>query len=119
MLQPPIDKSAQPSIMTPEEVALFLRKSVSWVYKHWQNLGGVKLGGSLIFPSMEDLYEYLFGKREGLPVRLHSERGEVHGSMVQNKKGRSGSRGKKKGGGGKSEAGNGRDADRHNILGVG
>jgi hypothetical protein len=114
-----IDTPYPYAILTAEETARFLHKSLSWVYKHWRELGGVKLGGSLIFPSMEDLYEHLFGKREGLPVRLHSEGGEVHGSMVQNEKGRSGSRGKKKGGNKKSEAGTGRDADRHNLLGVG
>ena len=45
-----IDKERAPVVMLPEDVALFLRKSVSWVYKHWQELGGVKIGGSIIFP---------------------------------------------------------------------
>jgi hypothetical protein len=73
-------------ILTHEEVAKYLRKSVSWVYKNWKVLGGRKLGGSLFFPSKEDLYESIFQKREGLEVRLHPERDETHGSMVQNKK---------------------------------
>ena len=38
-------------ILTVEEVALYLRKSTSWVYKNWQALGGRKLRGSLFFPS--------------------------------------------------------------------
>ena len=46
----------------------------------------MKLGGSLFFPSKEDLYERLFGKRKGFRLRFHSERREVHGSMVQTKK---------------------------------
>jgi len=46
--------------MTSEEVAQFLHKSPSWVYKNWQLLGGVKLRGSLFFPNKEDLYEHLF-----------------------------------------------------------
>jgi hypothetical protein len=49
-----IDKNLSPEIMTPEEVALYLRKSTSWVYKHWQELGGRKLGGSLFFPRKEE-----------------------------------------------------------------
>jgi len=39
-----------PDIMTPEEVARFLRKSPSWVYKHARELGARKLGGFSIFP---------------------------------------------------------------------
>jgi hypothetical protein len=49
-----IDNPFSPDIMTPEEVALFLRKSPSWVYKHARELGARKLGGSLFFPNKED-----------------------------------------------------------------
>ena len=59
-----VDNASKGAIMTPEDVARFLKKSLSWVYKHWQELGGVKLGGSLLFPSKEDLYVSLFGKRQ-------------------------------------------------------
>ena len=52
-----IDRLPEPEIMTPEEVACYLKKSLSWVYKHWQILGGVKLGGSILFPSKEELHE--------------------------------------------------------------
>jgi hypothetical protein len=45
------DSNLGPGIMTPEEVAQFLRKSVSWVYKNWEALGGRKLKGSLFFPN--------------------------------------------------------------------
>ena len=45
-----IDKERAPVVMLPEDVALFLRKSVSWVYKHWRELGGVKVGGLHYFP---------------------------------------------------------------------
>jgi predicted DNA-binding transcriptional regulator AlpA len=57
-----VDTNSDRDILTPEEVALFLRKSLSWVYKHWQELGGRKLAGSLLFPKKEDLYELLFRK---------------------------------------------------------
>jgi len=52
------------NILTPEEVAQYLRKSLSWVYKNWQILGGRKLRGSLFFPKKEELYERIFYKRE-------------------------------------------------------
>ena len=68
-----IDRLPEPEIMTPEEVASYLKKSLSWVYKHWQILGGVKLGGSLFFPRKEDLMSVIFGKRQGVEVRLHPE----------------------------------------------
>ena len=92
-----IDKENNLEIMTPEEVARYLRKSLSWVYKNWQVLGSVKLGGSLLFPKKEDLYERLFGKREGMEVRLHPEGGQVHRSLVQNQKPGQTGRSKKKG----------------------
>jgi hypothetical protein len=50
MEQITIDTEFEHDILTVEEVALYLRKSPSWVYKHWQVLGGRKLGGSLFFP---------------------------------------------------------------------
>ena len=49
--------------MSPEAIAQFLRKSVSWVCKHSKELGDVKLGGSLLFSSKEDLHERLFKKK--------------------------------------------------------
>ncbi len=38
-----VDTKTEHDILTLEEVALFLRKSPSWVYKHWRELGGRKL----------------------------------------------------------------------------
>ncbi len=102
-------------ILTPEEVAQFLRKSLSWVYKHWQELGGRKLGGSLFFPNKEDLYEYIFSKKQGMAVRLHPEGNQTHGSLVQNKKRSTTGRSKKEGGITKAEAGEG-DFNRHGLL---
>ena len=91
-----IDKKSTADIMTPEEVALFLRKSTSWVYKNWQELGGRKLGGSLMFPGKEDLYERLFCQGKGVEIRLHLEKEQVHGSLVQNQSESKGGRGKTK-----------------------
>jgi hypothetical protein len=91
-----IDKKSTADIMTPEEVALFLRKSTSWVYKNWQELGGRKLGGSLMFPGKEDLYERIFCQGKGVEVRLHLRKEQVHRSLVPNKSKSKGGRGKAK-----------------------
>jgi len=104
--------------MTPDEVAQFFQKSTSWVYKHWKELGGVKLGGSLFFPSEEELYERIFGNKQGVEVRLHQQRGQAHGSLVQNEKRGSTSRSDKKGGIKESTTDSG-NHNRHGILGVG
>jgi hypothetical protein len=58
-------------IITPEETAQYLNKSLSWVYKNADLLGAMKLGGSLFFPAKEDLYERIFCQRKGMEVRLH------------------------------------------------
>ena len=118
MNQTTLDSKNKYEIMTPEEVARYLQKSISWVYKNWQVLGGRKLRGSLFFPRKEDLYERLFNKGKGMEVRLHPKGKQVHVDLVQNKSRGKTSRSKKKGGDQKSEA---RDTDpnRHGILGVG
>lgn len=38
-----------PQIMTPKETARLLQKSLKWVYRNAQALGGSKIGGSLFF----------------------------------------------------------------------
>jgi len=113
-----IDSQKKFDIMTPEEIAHYLHKSVSWVYKNWQVLGGRKLRGSLFFPNKEDLYERLFHTEEGVEVRLHPEGNQVHGVMVRNKSQGQTGRNKKKGGDITPEAGEG-DTNRHGILGSG
>ena len=112
-----VDKAFQCEIMTPEEVARYLHKSLSWVYKNWRVLAGRKLRGSLIFPSKGDLYEHLFYKKEGLEVRLHPQRNQAHQRLVRNQDQGQAGRGTKKGGDIKSEAEG--DPNRHGILGVG
>lgn len=104
--------------MTPEEVAQYLRKSLSWVYKNWQILGGRKLGGSLFFPRKEDLYERLFHKGERVEMRLHPQGNQTHVNLVQNKSRGQAGRIRQKKGGKKSKA---RDTDpnRHGILRAG
>ena len=113
-----VDRNDKLDILTVEDVAQYFRKSVSWVYKNWKVLGGRKLGGSLLFPRKENLYERLFNKGEGVEVRFHPEGDQVHGSLVQNKNTGKASRGKKKGGIKESKAGRG-DPNRHGLLGIG
>jgi hypothetical protein len=105
-------------IMTPEEAAEFLHKSVSWVYKYWQELGGRKLGGSLFLPGKEDLHELLFSKGKGVEIRLHSERNPAHKCLVQDKSGSQTGRSKKKGGDTASETIS-TDPNRHGLFGTG
>lgn len=120
---PCVDKKKQLEVLHPEDVAQFLRKSVSWVYKHWKDLGGVKIGGSILFPNEETLYEHLFHRRKGVEVRLHPEETTVHRPMVSDEKRGKASRSKKKGGNSKpgdssDNDGGGEDPNRHNLLGV-
>jgi hypothetical protein len=113
-----VDNDFEYAIMIPEEVARYLHKSLSWVYKNWQLLGGRKLRGSLFFPRKEDLYERLFGKGEGVEVRFHSQRDQVHKHLVRNKKQGEASGSKKKGGDTQPKTGEG-DPNRHGLLGTG
>jgi hypothetical protein len=116
-----IDKKSTADIMTPEEVALFLRKSTSWVYKNWQELGGRKLGGSLMFPGKEDLYERIFCQGKGVEVRLHLRKDQVHRSLVQNQSKSKGGRGKAKRGAKKPKdiGANSDKANRHGLFDIG
>ncbi len=113
-----IDTNFQNEIMTPEEVAQYLRKSLSWVYKNWKILGARKLGGSLIFPKKEDLYEHIFQKRERMEVRNHPKGNQVYKSLVQDKKSGERSRSNQKGGDKKSKTEN-NNPNRHGLLGFG
>lgn len=108
------------NILTPEETAQYLKKSISWVYKNAGILGGRKLGGSLFFPAKEDLYEFIFCQRKGVEVRLHPERKTLHRNMVQNQKRGQADRGQKKGGNTKPRSSDDQrcNPNRHGILGV-
>ncbi|GAG14671.1 unnamed protein product, partial [marine sediment metagenome] len=112
-------KASECNIQTPEEVAQYLRKSPSWVYKHWQELGGRKLGGSLLFPGKEDLYERLFHQGQGVAVRSTPERNPLHQGVVQNQESGKRCRSKKKGGTDQPDnrAISREDRNRHNLLG--
>ena len=112
------DKISKTNIMTPEEVARYLQLSLSWIYKHWRDLGGVKLGGSIRFPSKEELHERLFGKGPGEKNRLHLQGSALHGNLVQNQNRGQASRIQNKGGAEKPAAGS-VFTDRHGLLGAG
>lgn len=104
-------------ILTVEETARYFGKSVSWVYKNADMLGGRKLGGSLFFPAKEDLYERLFGKGKGMEVRLHPQGNQVLGPMVRDRNKGAARRIKEKGGSRKSTTTD-TDPDRHGLLGT-
>jgi len=112
-----IDKETNLEIMTPEEVALYLKKSLSWVYKNSEILGARKLRGSLFFPGKEILYERIFGKGERLEIRLYPKGNEIHGFRIQNKERGLAGGGHEKGGYREPETDRG-DRNRHGLLGL-
>lgn len=114
----PADNKNVSTILTPEEVAEFLQKSVSWVYKHRQELGGRKLGGAVFFPSKEDLYEYIFNSKRQMAVQLQRERSEVQQIRIQNQKGGKARRGENAERAGEPSSNSG-GSNRHGLLGLG
>ena len=104
-------------ILRVADVAKFLRCSQSWVSKNYQELGGVKIAGSILFPSRKEIYEYIFQqKKEMVGVRLSNQRSEVQKNRVLTKKGSSGSRSRAKERSKKSQINNNRN--RHGLLGT-
>lgn len=93
-----IDTYSRKDISSPEEVAEFFGKSLSWVYRNQKELGGRKLGGCLFFPGKEQLYVSLFGYPKEVEIRLHPEGETVHEQLLQDQGQSNGSRGQKKGG---------------------
>jgi len=71
------------TVISPEEVATILRKSLSWVYAHASQLGASRIGGSLIF-TREGL-DYAFEKGKNLASQGHGQRKKVHQRRVQHK----------------------------------
>lgn len=116
-----VDNSHGVEVSSPEDIARFLRKSVSWVYKHWNELGGVKVGGSIFFPDKETLNEFIFSKWKRVEVRLHPEEATVHGPVVSNQKRSQTCGGSKKGGNLKSQSGpeENNNPNRHALFGTG
>lgn len=114
-----VDKQNDNTVMSPEDVAEFLKKSVSWVYKNRQELGGVKVKGSVFFPAKELIYDRIFQTREGIPVRHNGKETTVQQQLVPNQKG--GKTGRSRTKGRAKESGSGvtdrfGDPNRHNLL---
>lgn len=64
------------------EIAEMFGQSISWVCRHYKQLGGEKIGGRVFFPAKEVIYERLFSQEQGMALRLHPEGREVHSGMV-------------------------------------
>lgn len=101
--------------LSPKEVATYLGKSLSWVYKNQNLLGVRKLGGSLFFPKKEELYERLFCKEKRMEIRLHPKRNKAHQGMVQTETRSQKGRIMQKGGSTQSSTD---DPNRHGLLGI-
>jgi len=79
-------------IMRVKDVAKFLKRSPSWVYKNFDKLGGVKIGGSVLFPSRKEIYERLFKPPEEMVrVLLPVQKTALHRGRIQEEKGCPGS----------------------------
>lgn len=92
------DTDSHTRVLSVKDVAEYLGKSVDWVYDHAEEIGGVKRGGSWFFPCKDDIYDYLFKDRKGIPVRFHGKGQAPHQGLVQDETGRPKGRSKKKGG---------------------
>jgi len=110
------EKTKPKKPLNAKEMAKYLGKSLSWVYRNQNELGVRKLGGSLIFRSKEESYERIFCKEQGVEIRLHPGGNQAHQNLVQNKEGRATGRNKKKRGTKKSQA-RAADPNRHGLLG--
>ncbi len=74
-------------LLKPSDVARIFNQSLSWVSKHYRELGGIKIGGRVFFPPKEVMYERLFCGEKGLEVRLHVPRKEIYQNMVSHQEG--------------------------------
>lgn len=71
--------------LKPADIAEICNQSLAWVSKNRRKLGGIKIGGRVFFPPEEVFSERLFCRKEGLEIRLHDEKSEIHSSLVRNK----------------------------------
>jgi len=58
-----IDQKKTQKFLSAKNVARLFDKSPGWAYKHWKNLGGMKVGGSIIFPPKEMFFDDVFTKK--------------------------------------------------------
>jgi Helix-turn-helix domain len=47
-----------PGLLKLKDAAKHLNQSESWVYRHWKEVGGKKLGGNIRFP-IDDLEKFI------------------------------------------------------------
>ena len=117
-----LDFNSSSDIMTPDELAQYLKVSQSWIYKYWKDLGGAKLGGKIFFPKKEIVYERIFKneerKKECLEVRFCTEGKTNNKERLQNQKRSQRSGGRKEERTIKPERnGSGKGENRHHLLG--
>lgn len=118
-LETTIDSPTASGILKVQEVARYLGKSESWVYKNSQILGGVKLGGSLFFPSKGELNERIFHKGQRVASGLRTEQDTPHQPVVQDKNLGQASRNRQKKGVKTGASKHRSDPARHGLFAVG
>ena len=57
-------ENQQENYLNAKKVAQLFNKSQAWAYKHWNELGGKKFGGSIIYPPKEKIIEIVFSKKQ-------------------------------------------------------
>lgn len=118
-MQSPCFENLEPhdiEILCVKDVAEFLKISPSWVYKNYQLLGGVKIGGSVRFPSRKEMYERLFQqKKRVVGVLLSSQETALYKGRIQNEERSFSPRGREKKGGEGTESIDNR-INRHGLL---
>ena len=117
-IPPNYEKSDQHDmeVLCVKDVAEFLKISQAWVYKNYKLIGGVKIGGSVRFPSRKEMYERLFQqKTEMVGVLFPSQQTALHQGRVQNQERGISRRSRKKKGGQTTATASDR-ANRHGLL---
>jgi len=98
------------------EVAKLLKRSTAWVSRHHREIGGVKIAGSILFPSAKEIYERIFQQKQGVVgVRLPTQPEKTQTIRVQDKERSSRKRSRREK---DSKESSSREANRHGILDV-
>jgi len=88
-------------ILSPREVAKIMGKSISWVYDHADELGAVRIGGSLIFTEsrLKGVFDNAVSGEKWEVAGRYQDRQKTISTELRHQK-----RGKKVGSRGKSQA---------------
>lgn len=106
------------TLLTSAQLAERTKISVSYIYKHWEELGGFRIGRNVRF-IWEDTVGRLLCSRKGLEIPVQIQKGQIYGCIFQNQARRPQGRSISQGGIKKPIASPNPDEDRdpHNLFG--